>query len=80
MLYLFDVFVQRELQITHSVAEHLTGHECVEDGRTHQRNTEIKTKQPPDLHIPVHLQTHIQVSPLMSEQHTRFRNTSVCHI
>lgn len=36
-------------------AEHLTGHETVEDSRADQRETEIEAKQPPVLRFLVEL-------------------------
>lgn len=53
-VYLFHVVVQRD---THALlaAEHLTGHECVEDSRTGQRQAEVETKEPPVLYILVEL-------------------------
>lgn len=50
----FHVVVQSD---PHPVplAQHLAGHEGVEDARAHQGQAEIEAKKPPVLHIPVEL-------------------------
>ena len=55
--HLFEMLAQGDAEATVAVVEHLTGHQCVEDGRAHQRDAEVEAKQPPVLHVFVVLQT-----------------------
>lgn len=54
--YLFEVFTEDDAEAAVPVVEHLTGHQSVEHGRTHQRNAEVEPKQPPVLDVLIVLQ------------------------
>lgn len=53
--YPFHVVVQSNSHAV-SLAQHLTGHQGVEDASAHQGQAEIEAKKPPVLHITVKLQ------------------------
>lgn len=53
--YLFHVVVECDSHALFA-AEHLAGHECVEDSSAGQWDTEIEAKQPPVFHILVELE------------------------
>lgn len=55
LFYLFHVVIECNAH-DFFATEHLTGHECVEDGRTGQREAEVETKQPPVLGLLVQLE------------------------
>lgn len=55
-VYLFEVFTEDDAEAAVPVVEHLTGHQSVEHGRTHQRNAEVEPKQPPVLDVLIVLQ------------------------
>lgn len=54
--YLFEVFTEDDAEAAVPVVEHLTGHQSVEHGRTHQRYAEVEPKQPPVLDVLIVLQ------------------------
>ena len=45
------MLAQGDAEAPVAVVEHLARHQCVEDGRAQQRNTEVEAKQPPVLHV-----------------------------
>lgn len=55
LTYLLHVVVERD---PHALlaAEHLAGHECVEDPRAGQREAKVEAKQPPVLHFLIKLE------------------------
>lgn len=70
LTYLLHVVVERD---SHALlaAEHLTGHECVEDSRASQREAEVEAKQPPVLYF------LIKLDPKKTKQN---KNMAQCHL